>query len=186
MGNLKGQMVISTIKFLKTQFGEEKYKEVLARMSAVSRKVIEANIMYGQMVPIKPYIDLITVADQHLGKGNYALCRRIGNVVAEEGIPKLYKVFVTNADPMFAINRLPNFWSHMYDSGKLTTQMETKNIVSVHIEGFVDAHKAYCWKVLGYFEKMLELAGGKNVRITETRCRTSGENECVYAIAWEQ
>jgi predicted hydrocarbon binding protein len=185
MGHLKGQMVISTIKYLKTLFGDENYAEVLKRMSAVSRKVIDGNIMYGQMVPLKPYIDLIRVADEHLGKGNYLLCRKIGQFVAEEGIPKLYRVFVTTADPMFAINRLPNFWSHMYDTGTLTTQHETKNIVTVNILDFADLHKAYCFKLLGYFEKMLELAGGKNVKIIETVCREDGGAQCSYSIAWE-
>ena len=185
MGNLKGQMVISTIRYLKTTFGEQKYQELLARTNSTSRKALESNIMYGQMVPLKPYIDLITVADEILGKSNYVLCRKIGNYVAEDGIPKLYRVFVTTADPLFAVNRLPNFWTHMYDTGKLTTQHETKNIVSVHITGFADVNKAYCWKLLGYLEKMLELAGGKNVRIKETRCRTTGDDQCVYSMAWE-
>jgi len=105
--------------------------------------------------------------------------------VAEEGIPKLYRVFVTTADPIFAINRLPNFWTHMYDTGTLTTQHETKNIVTVNIIDFADVHKAYCVKLLGYFEKMLELAGGKNVKIIEISCRADGGNKCSYSIAWE-
>ena len=31
MGNLKGQMVISTIRYLKTTFGEQKYLELVCR-----------------------------------------------------------------------------------------------------------------------------------------------------------
>lgn len=184
MGNLKGQMIISTIKYLKTLFGDQKYSEVLNKLSAISRKSIDTNIMYGQMVPLKSYIDLIRVADEYLGKGDYLLCRKIGQFVAEEGIPKLYRVFVTTADPMVAINRLPNFWAHMYDTGTLTTQHETKNIVIVNIIDFADAHKAYCWKLLGYFEKLLELAGGNNVKIIETACQIDGDTQCSYSIAW--
>jgi len=37
---------------------------------------------------------------------------------------------------------------------------------------------------VGWHERAIELSGGSEVRVTETRCRTRGDAVCEYRCVW--
>jgi len=41
-----------------------------------------------------------------------------------------------------------------------------------------------CLTVVGWHERAIELCGGTNVRVRETKCRDRGDAHCEYACSW--
>ena len=41
-----------------------------------------------------------------------------------------------------------------------------------------------CLTVVGWHRKALEMCGGQNVRVTETKCRAKGADVCEYVCEW--
>ena len=41
-----------------------------------------------------------------------------------------------------------------------------------------------CLTIVGWHRKAIEMCGGKDVRVTETKCRTKGADVCEYVCEW--
>jgi hypothetical protein len=42
-----------------------------------------------------------------------------------------------------------------------------------------------CLTVVAWHERAIELSGGRNARVVETKCRSRGDSVCEYRCSWE-
>jgi len=185
MSNMRGMALGAAVKYIKQTYGEEGFKKVVEAMEAGDREVMAGNLNPVNLYPIKAYTSFLDTADKLLGKGDYELCRQVGIFEAGETFSGLYKVFLEIGNPHFVIKKAGLAWRTLHDAGDLEIEQTGDKFVRGKITNFPDAHKAFCADLLGYFAKVLEMSGAKNLRVKETKCLCSGDEYCEFEVNWD-
>ena len=185
MSNLRGASIIAAIKFIKEKYRDEGLAKVLDSLEEQDRQIVESDLSPMSFYPARVFINFSVAADRIFGTGDYEICRQIGYFEAGDTFTGLYKVFLDMANPYFVISRAGLAWKMVHDVGELKIEQAGDKHVKGTITGFPDYHKAFCVDLAGYFTKVLELCGAKNVSINETKCCCEGDDCCEYEVRWE-
>lgn len=185
MANIRGISVISAIKYVRDNYGEGGWTKITDSLDDEDRNIIRGNINPMTWYPLKVFTNFIETTDKIFGKGNYEVCLNIGRFNAQDTFTGLYKVFLELGNPHFVIRRGHIAWRTIVDTGELEVEQAGDKYVKAKIINFSEPHKAFCWKVAGYFDKVLEMSGARNVQVKETKCALEGSDFCEYEIQWE-
>lgn len=185
MSNYRGIAFLAAIKYINDKYGNDGFLKVLESLSPEDKEVITGKLNPVTLYPMKAYIGLLSAADKIFGKGDYALCGDIGRFEAGETFSGLYKVFLEVGNPQAVIRKASLAWRTLHDAGDLEIEQSNDKYVRGKITNFPDSHKAFCNVLLGYFSKVLEMSGAKNLDVKETKCRVNGDDCCEFELKWE-
>ena len=92
--------------------------------------------------------------------------------------------FVVGKDPQGMLERVAQIYQAYYDTGHRTYEKlgEKKAVFRTHDSSTFSKHD--CLTVVGRHRKAIEMCGGVNPRVTETKCRTRGAEVCEYVCEW--
>jgi predicted hydrocarbon binding protein len=185
MGNIRGQSILSLMKYLRNNFGEEGYKKALDTLDLIDREVFKGKVSPMGWYPAGAFINMMEATENIFGTGDYKLCERIGHFSAEESFGGIYRIFIELSDARVIIGKASLAWRIINDVGNLEMSAITGTSAKCRIKGYDYPKKAFCFELAGYFTKVLELVGARNVKIVEKKCRTSGAEYCEYEVTWE-
>jgi uncharacterized protein (TIGR02265 family) len=108
----------------------------------------------------------------------------IGRASADANLLTIHKAFVNASDPQYLLSRAPQIYMKYYDKGRRTYEktsptscvLRTFDAESVTVED--------CLTVVGWHVRAIELSGGKDARVRETKCRANGDDHCEYHCSW--
>ncbi len=185
MPNIRGISLISSVKYITSNYGEGGFSRVIDSLEQEDKDVMRSKLNAMNWYPVKTYSAFLAAADRIFGKGDYAMCIDIGRYSAEDTFSGLYKVFLEMGNPHFVIRRGHIAWRTIVDTGELEVEQVGDKFAKVKITGFEGPTKPFCMKITGYFGKVLEMSGAKNVKIQETSCATENCPACEYQMEWE-
>jgi eukaryotic-like serine/threonine-protein kinase len=185
MANIRGISLISAVKYVTEQYGEGGMNKVLDNLGQEEKDVFRSKLNPMNWYPISAYANFIGGVDKIFGKGDFALCFEIGRYSAMDTFSGLYKVFMELGNPHFVIRRGHIAWRTIVDTGELEVEQTGDKYVKVKVTGFDGPQKSYCFKVGGYFSKVLEMSGAKNVKVQEIQCACDRATFCEYEMQWE-
>jgi hypothetical protein len=184
MLELKGPLFHSTIKYIKTKIGEERYKTFVAQLPEdlqaflakpiLSSKFYPAGLLKGMTLGFIDYAHLDPVSTYH----------DIGRVSAEEGFSGIYKIFFKVGTPASMIKTAPFVFKSYYSQGEMKIGETGKNTVTLHLLGSGIDHIFLCERLSGFIVKTMELAGGHNVRLDHRRCHAKGDTVEEWVGEW--
>ena len=112
-------------------------------------------------------------------------------VTAENAFTGVYRIFLKVGSPEFIISKASrmfgNYFQNLPDE---TFRVLGSSSKSAHIamDRFTGGHPDFCRRLDGYFERLVELSGGKNVRLAHILCafNTSPPGDhCEWKGYWE-
>lgn len=184
MSNYRGIAFLAAMKYIKQNYGEEGFAKVLESLPPEDRDVITGKLNPVTLYPMKAYISLLSATDKIFGKGDYALCSDIGRFEANETFSGLYKVFLEVGNPQAVIGKASLAWRTLHDAGSLEVERTSDKYVKGKVIDFPDSHKAFCNVLLGYFAKVIEMSGAKDLDVKEIKCRVNGDDYCEFEVRW--
>ena len=185
MANIRGVSLISSVKYITTNFGDGGFTKIVDSLEPEDRDILRSKLHPMNWYPVKMYSAFIAAADKIFGKGDLGMCFEIGKYSAEDTFSGLYKVFLEMGNPHFIIRRGHIAWRTIVDTGELEIEQAGDKFVKLKITGFEEPTKPFCVKIAGYFSKVLEMSGAKNVRIKEDKCAADNCPACEYQMEWE-
>lgn len=185
MGNIRGISFKAIRRYVKETYGEEGLNKVLVNLPDEDKKVMSGKFDPMKWYPGKAIVRFMAVADKICGKGDYQLCYMTGRAAAEYAFGGIYKMFLELGKPQTVIRRGPLAWRLIDSTGDLELETLDNNSVKAKLVGFEDHHKAHCWHLVGYFQRVIELSGAKNVHVKELKCRSEGADYCEFEARWE-
>lgn len=185
MSHIRGLVISATTKYIQQNYGEEGWNKVLNSLEPQDREVLKGKFSPMSFYPVKPYINLMKAADKVFGKGDFEICRKIGIYEAEDTFSGVYKIFLELGNPNFLINKASLAWRTFHDGGALEIEQVGDKYAKGKIVDFPEFDKCFCVNLVGFFGKVLEMSGAKNLQIQETKCRCQGDKFCEYEIKWE-
>ena len=128
-------------------------------------------------------LDIATA--QVLGRGDMRKAfLTLGRSSADANLGGVHKAYVRIGDPHHLLSCAPQIYKQYYDKGHRTYERlsETSGVLKTFDAENVTAND--CLTVVGWHERAIELCGGTNVRVRETRCRDRGDDHCEYVCSW--
>jgi hypothetical protein len=125
------------------------------------------------------------VLDRLYGKGDLAVCVRAGRFSAGWSLNTVLKVFVRFRTPSWLVDRATRVWDRYHDTGRWTVTAPLPNKFVGDLYEFAVKDEAFCARLRGWLAGAVELTGGKNAVVTETKCACRGQDHCVFAASWD-
>lgn len=185
MLELKGPLFHSTIKYIKSKDGEERYKAYVAQLPEEVQTFLSKPILSSKFYPVE-LLKLMTLSYvSFTGKDAVTIFRDIGSVSAEEGFSGIYKIFFKVGSPASMIKTAPFVYKSYYNQGEMKAISAGKNTAHVQITGSGIDHIFLCCRLTGFIAKTMELAGGINVRVDHAQCFAKGNPIEEWIGTWD-
>jgi len=182
-GRVKGGALQSRLAFVRERGGDAAVQRVLARLPEDDRKTI-AQVLTGAWYPfaLNARIDEAIAAEFAMGERIFYL---MGEKSAMHNLQGAHRVFVAEKDPHGLLKRSAQIHQTYYDTGRREYEKTGDKKAVLRTYDCATFSKHDCMTNLGWHTKALEMCGGKNVHVTETKCRASGADVCEYVCEWE-
>jgi hypothetical protein len=174
----KGTALVELVKLARTQ--RDAFDPLLP---PETRALVDSRILAGSWYPEVHLQRLLVAADRVLGQGDLGLCRSLGRTAARRTLQSLYKTALVPGDVVASLRLLTLTWSFMHDTGTVTVDVPSDDVVRLTIRDFAAPSPAVCAVFSGWIEGKVEMAGGR-ASVTEEICRLRGGDACVYAAHW--
>lgn len=179
---VKGGALLSRLAFVRELRGEEGVKSVMARLADEDCAAC-AQLLTGAWYPseLSERLDEAVAAEMGIGEQVFLA---MGEKSALVNLTGPHKAMLSAGDPHGLLRRAPQIYQMYYDSGRRTYDQagEKKAILRTFDAPSYSAHD--CLTVVGWHRKAIEMCGGSNVRIVETKCRANGADHCEYVCEW--
>jgi uncharacterized protein (TIGR02265 family) len=184
IGSIKGGVLTSRLAFLEGRGGPAAVDRVLATLPAEDRTVLSGNIAPSGWYPFETGSRLDTAIEAELGGGD-ALFREMGAQSARDNLSPAQRAFVRERDPHALLKGAASIYRLYYDTGRRTFERLGQRKVALRTYDSTTFSRADCLTVIGWHEQVISMCGGNNVRVTEVRCRTRGDEVCEYICEWD-
>lgn len=185
MAKVKGTALMPRIKYMEEKSSPEQKERVISQLSPEFQKDLHQGILLGSWYPFEYYLEINRALDLVLGTGDFSLIPKLGYYSAEQGLKGVYKLFYKVGSPEFIIARGAKVWNQYFVNGQLNVEEVARRVVRLTLTDVEAPSEEHCLSVLGWVRRMLELAGAKNVRTEQSKCRRKGAPYCEIMARWD-
>lgn len=179
---VKGGALLARLAFVREHKGEEGVQRVLSRLSPEDQRV-SSQMVTGGWYPfeLNERIDDAVAAEMGMGEKVFLM---MGEKSAVQNLGGAHRAMVSPGDPHGLLKRAPQIYQMYYDTGRRTYERlgDNKAVIRTHDAATFSKHD--CLTVVGWHRKAVEMCGGVNARVTESKCRASGADVCEYVCEW--
>jgi hypothetical protein len=188
---LKGVAARAILEFVKARKDEATANSLLDRLSPELRAPFGKMILPTSFYPMSSFLALQHAGITAVGGDKRDQLRQLGRFASENALTGVYRIFLKVGSPEFIISKASrmfgNYFQNLPDE---TFRVLGSTSKSAHIamDRFTGGHPDFCRRLDGYFERLVELSGGKNVRLAHILCafNTSPPGDhCEWKGYWE-
>jgi hypothetical protein len=186
MAKVKGVALLSRLAIIKEHYGDETLNKIISELDEESRTLLTGgSILSSSWYPAEIYRDINTTIYKQMRSKEPKVLETLGALTAEMGMTTIHKSKVKENRPDETIRRIPMLWSAFHDTGTVEIIQEPNvNKALFRVTGYELPHKEFCLNLMGWARKIIELSGGNNVDIRETKCVCNGDPVCEMVITW--
>jgi uncharacterized protein (TIGR02265 family) len=180
---VKGTMVLHFVKIIR-KFKDLEWNKYL--------KPEDWEIINRIVLPVKWYpLDFFkrcSIAVFHLlGRGDLEAARANGQMLAKQLFSTTYRSLGALDDPMRALNQFVQMYASFFNFSSLRLEKAgLKSALLFHNYDPRDKDNIPYSKLLqGMYEEMIQMTGGKNVRVAITARQWEGDPETKWEISWD-
>jgi uncharacterized protein (TIGR02265 family) len=182
---IKGSILVSRLKWLRDKGGDALVGKVLARLPADDASRLGGQLLHVVWYPLELNLALDDAIAEELSPGDKRkIFLDMGRASADMNLTGPHKAFVKVGDPHALLSMAPQIYRSYYETGRRTYEKTgpTSGVLRTY-EGD-ETTPADCLTVVGWHQRAIELCGGKDVKVLETRCRSRHDDCCEYRCEW--
>lgn len=185
-GQLKGNALLWTIRFMDERFGEEARARVIRMMDdPKDRELLSGIVLPISWYPLPTFGRLLRAMDRELGTGDLALATERGVWVARNDVRTIHKVFLKLFTPEWVIERATGtLWRKFHTTGDWTTERLAEGQARATLRDLAHVDPAVCASIAGWIVGLFQLAGARDIDVRHPLCRDRGSPVCTYDVAW--
>jgi hypothetical protein len=181
---VKGSPVKSLLKFLDSELTPEQREAVYLKLPPEQgQRFRRGNFLVTETLPVSILNQLTEEAAKAKGEPVDQFARRAGRFAAGEAMSGVYRLFALVLTPTALLSKASKIWGSLYNRGDLKVKGETSTGAKVMLVDF-PSESAGCSRITGWIERMAELTGAKNARVTHTQCVTRNAPHCEWDVFW--
>ena len=180
---IKGGPLLSRLAYVRTERGDQGVHAVMARLPVEDQKICN-QLLTGGWYPFELNERLDQAVADEMGHGQKVFIK-IGEKSAEQNLAGPHRAMLSAGDPHGLLRRTPQIYQMYYDTGRRTYEHsgERKAILRTYDADTFSPND--CLTIVGWHRKAIELCGGVNPRVIETKCRAKGAEVCEYVCEWD-
>jgi len=185
---VKGTALIGFFKFVKTRpRGEAAAEEILRALPEEAGRVCRKKVIAVGDYSYSIFVAYIRAMDRVLGQGDLALCRQLGEFVANLNIQFATQMSKKRPLPedLFRVGDV--FWKNYHlNSGYLKAEDSSPDHTVLRIYDFPQMDPAHCRLMEGwFFRAIVETGGVWSEAIHEARCASRGDPYHEFIGRWK-
>lgn len=180
---VKGSPVRSLQKFIDAELTDQQREKVFAALPPEYATRFRSPVLATETVPVHMLNVFTEAAAQARGESVEQFARRAGREAAADAIKGIYRFFALVLTPPALLSKASQMWSSLYNRGKMDVFDQTSNSARIRVVDF-PSEIAGCNRITGWMERMAELTGAKDVRVTQTQCFSKGDPHCEWILKW--
>ncbi len=182
LATTKGTILNSLLKFIKSDLTPEQYAKAVSELPADDQAMLATRVLPSAHVSETLLNRLTEVAARAKGEELQAFGRRAGMAEVADAVG-LYRFLVVVLTPNALLSKASNTWSSVHNTGKMLVENQTSNSARIRLRDFA-SEPAHCARLTGWFVRLSEMTGAKDVRITHDECLTRGAADCSWDMRW--
>jgi uncharacterized protein (TIGR02265 family) len=186
MAHVGGNIILARRRFVLDRGGEPLWERVLRHLPEEDAKQLRRTMLVTGTWPLALNIrlDQAIAKELHPREPERAFLE-MGRASAEVNLTGTQRAFVTQGDPQGLLSFAETIYAYYYGEGRRTYQKTAPRSATLTTHDAPPATPGDCLTVVGWHQRAIELCGGNNARVLETRCRTRGDPVCEYQCSWE-
>lgn len=183
---VKGTLISGTMHFIKTYFGASGLKAVIDKLPEEEQKILNINIPSSMWYPFELYHNLSKTTIDHFYNGDVKKARLIGEFTAIEYFKSPYRIHVKLGTPEIVVNKAPKVFSGYFDQGEMILTEQSKGKLVIEIRNIPLADELFVERISGWMAKMIEICGGKNVKVENEIIERDAKKVILFRGKWEK
>ncbi|MFW6051294.1 MAG: protein kinase domain-containing protein [Myxococcota bacterium] len=181
---IKGALLAAALEHLRTARGEAVRQAVVDELPDDVRAAVLGVVLPVAWVPLDHYDVLLRTAERLLGTGDGSLAIELGAAAADAELPATHRLFLQSATPLLAVRRIPQLFRSYHDGGAVSVRPSTRDAWHVEVEGLEPQSRLHPMAMAGFYRRLIELAGGRDVRATVVTTAAPGKPTTVTSVRW--
>ncbi|HET6439473.1 MAG TPA: TIGR02265 family protein [Anaeromyxobacter sp.] len=183
---IRGYVLASRLRYVREKGGPEVRDRVLARLPVGDQSILRGWIQSATWYPFDLNQRLDDAIASELSPGDRRrVFLEMGRASAEANLLAGQRAFVKVGDPQGLLSAAPQIFAAYYAVGRREYEKTGPNSAALRTYDAESVSAEDCLTVIGWHVRAIELCGGRNVTVTETRCRTRGHPCCEYRCEWQ-
>jgi len=181
MGKVRGAILVGVVKRIKRE------PKALALLTPDQLQFVQnERVVSSEWYPLAMSEGITLAIERGLTGGNTSTIPwEFGVQMAKVQLSGPYRAFLMEGQPERQVLKLPVMWKGFFEDGEWCCIPRGAGAIDLQYTGSQIKTNSMCRSAGGYLEESTRMAGGKNVRVTKTCCRTSGAPFCGYEVRWD-
>ncbi len=182
--HVKGTFLVACMEHLEQAHGGAGLGRVLGALSTDVRSRLTGVVLPVAWFPLDVYDRLLDAAERTLGGGDGTLALEIGAATAARDLPTTHRLFMQSATPAMALTRIPQLWRTYHSRGEVLISQVPAGGWRLEVRDLSPETYLHAMAMCGFYQKLLELAGARDVRVALLSSRGRGEERTVTSLRW--
>ena len=178
----KGLSLVAVRDYVLQKAGREAWASVLGVLPDEDADTVSAAVDVG-WYPLDLHARLLRAVDTGLGDGDLSTILPIARFEAERDVPIVHHLLLQMGNPTDVAEKMAVLWPRDHTTGRLRIERRDDSAIDVTLVDWA-ADEALCLGFQHYFQRALELAGARDVRLVQSTCRARGAAECFFKVTW--
>lgn len=179
----KGAGFNAQLKAITALFGEAGLQKVIEGSSDEFKGWARKKVLENEWVPDRVGAEGLSQADKILGKGDMALVRKLGYLIAKDNLSGIYKAFIKLTTIESLLKRADVVWKKYYSDGYIEILTQEPKRYVFEIVNY-QPYPSTCIALLGWLDTFLEVYKLKGTA-THTECKNRGGKRCIFEMTWK-
>jgi hypothetical protein len=179
----KGNILKSLLKFIESDLTPDQFAKTLAGLSDEQRALATSRVLPSAHVPEVLLNRLTELAAAAKGEELDSFGQRAGKAEVADAVG-LYRFLVVVLTPNALLSKASISWSSVHNTGKMSVENQTPTSARIRLTGFA-SERSHCARLTGWFVRLSEMTGAKDVRILHDECITRGSKDCSWGLLWK-
>lgn len=183
MSNVKGSNILNRFSFIADRFGASAQERLLEALLPADAKRLRPRVMAAAWYPFDLYNRLDQAIVDLFRGGDLGICVEMGADSARRALAGTYRAFLKDG-PGPLLQRLAGLHSTFYDAGEMVVTLLDEGRAVIRTRYVPCSTRTNCMVAGSFYRTVVELCGGRAVRVNEGGCSARGATHCLFNVLW--
>ena len=182
---IKGASLLARLQYLAERGGDALREAVFERLPPPDRRILQNRPLPSSLFPLELNARLDEAIAQVVDPAHrVAVYRELGRASAQQNLHKFHGIFLQGRGPHDLLSGFPAVRATYYSDGAASYEKTGDSSGVFRVAGARSHSLPDCESTAGYFERAIELLGGREAKVELGRCRTRGDERCEFRCEW--